>query len=124
MSQCNCQFPEVTEANDFFSFSLPLLDLVTRDLPSSSKAPELDDRNAIKALEADNSDRIGADTSDSPAGSSYVTEETIGIYLGYLLAMGFMPPPPESSGGDAKRLPDIRYSDGQKESFKLAGGRK
>ncbi|CAN6632471.1 L-2-aminoadipate reductase [Trichomonascus vanleenenianus] len=68
----------------------PLLHFVLDDLPQSTKAPELDDSNAKASLKKDAS-WTGSDLS---AGSG-VSLETVGIYLAYLNAIGFLPSPQE-----------------------------
>ncbi|KAI9772817.1 MAG: large subunit of alpha-aminoadipate reductase [Candelina submexicana] len=93
---------------------MPLYHFVTADLPSSTKAPELDDSNTCASLLAD-AKWSGIDAS---AGSG-VTEELMGIYLAYLVAMEFLPPPPE--GGKGKSLPRIELEEGQQQG--KVGGR-
>ncbi|KAF2838212.1 large subunit of L-aminoadipate-semialdehyde dehydrogenase [Patellaria atrata CBS 101060] len=94
---------------------LPLYDMVTSDLPGGTKAPDLADTNAATALKAD-AKWTGEDVS---AGSA-VTEKELGVYLAYLVATGFMPPPVEGKG---KPLPDIKLTDMQKEAAGKVGGR-
>jgi len=62
--------------------------MVTGDLPSSTKAPELDDRTAVEVLKRDQK-RTGQDLS----GGSAVTVEKVGTYISYLIMRGFMPRP-------------------------------
>lgn len=97
-------------------YRLPLLHFVTGDLPANTIAPELDDTNAAKALRAD-VERTGEDRSAGAA----VTEETLGVYLAWLVAEGFMPLPPE--GGNGKPLPNVKITGEQREAMKKAGGR-
>ena len=66
---------------------LPLLHFVLDDLPTSTKAPELDDRNTEALL------KLGP----LETGTS-VTEEVMGLYLAWLVQVGFLPRPAESSG--------------------------
>ncbi|PGH27777.1 L-aminoadipate-semialdehyde dehydrogenase [Polytolypa hystricis UAMH7299] len=68
---------------------LPLFHLVAGDLPANSIAPELDDRNAAAALRA-----AGAQEED-PLAAGALTIDTIGRYLAFLVAVGFLPPPPQ-----------------------------
>ena len=89
--------------------------MVTGDLPASTKAPELDDRNAAASLRADKA-RTGEDLS----GGSAVTEEIVGTYLAYLVARGFMPKPMAQG---KKSLPAIQISKEQLEAFEKVGGR-
>ncbi|KAI5888675.1 large subunit of L-aminoadipate-semialdehyde dehydrogenase [Schizophyllum commune H4-8] len=73
----------------------PLLHFVLDDLPTSTKSPELDDRNTVALLAAH-----GEKT------SSTVDEELTGMYLAWLIRAGFIPPPPE--GEAAKKLPELK----------------
>ncbi|KAI5841148.1 hypothetical protein DFP73DRAFT_481839 [Morchella snyderi] len=66
----------------------PLLHFVLDNLPSTTKAPELDDANAVEALRADAA-WTGVDVSDGMG----VGVELMGVYLAYLVALGFMPAP-------------------------------
>lgn len=68
-----------------------LFDFVITDLPSNTRAPELDDKNAKKALYA-NRELTGEDL---PAGAA-VTEATLGLYLAYLVPVRFLPSPPSN----------------------------
>ncbi|KAL1959532.1 hypothetical protein VTO42DRAFT_1977 [Malbranchea cinnamomea] len=94
---------------------MPLYHFVTADLPSNTKAPELDDTNAAAALRAD-AQWSGIDAS---AGTG-VTEELMGIYLAYLVAIGFLPAPTDKA---EKPLPPINLSDAQKAALSNVGGR-
>ncbi|KAG7111947.1 L-2-aminoadipate reductase large subunit like protein [Verticillium longisporum] len=67
---------------------LPLFHLVTGNLPADSVAPELDDSNAAAVLKAS-----GAIEED-PLAAGAVTTDAIGMYLAYLVAIEFLPPPP------------------------------
>ncbi|KAI9717054.1 MAG: putative NRPS-like protein biosynthetic cluster [Candelaria pacifica] len=101
---------------------MPLYHFVTADLPSSTKAPELDDSNTCASLRAD-AKWSGFDAS---AGSG-VTEDLMGVYLAYLVAVGFLPPPSkggEQTGGKERRiLPKIEFGQAQKEALGKVGGR-
>ncbi|KAH0353186.1 large subunit of L-aminoadipate-semialdehyde dehydrogenase, partial [Aureobasidium melanogenum] len=94
---------------------LGLYHMVTGDLPGSTKAPELDDRNAAAALKADAA-RSGQDFS---AGSA-VTEDIVGQYLSFLIARGFMPKPTKKG---IKTLPEARITQEQIEALDRVGGR-
>jgi L-aminoadipate-semialdehyde dehydrogenase len=94
---------------------MPLYHFVTADLPSSTKAPELDDSNAAAALKAD----VEWSGEDVSAGSG-VTEEMMGVYLSYLVAVGFVPPPPSQ---ESKALPAVKISESQKKALLNVGGR-
>lgn len=94
---------------------MPLYHFVTADLPSNTKAPELDDSNAAAALKSD-AQWSGIDAS---AGTG-VTEDLMGVYLSYLLAIGFLPAPTGKAG---KALPEATVSDAQKTALANVGGR-
>ncbi|KAF2268190.1 large subunit of L-aminoadipate-semialdehyde dehydrogenase [Lojkania enalia] len=95
---------------------LPLYHFVTGDLPTDTKAPELDDTNATSALKADK-EWTGQDWS---AGGT-VKEDTVGIYLSYLIELGFMPKPHEKG---ILQLPELKISEQVKEGMKRVGGRR
>ena len=102
---------------------MPLYHFVTADLPSSTKAPELDDSNTCASLFAD----VKWSGIDASAGTG-VTEELMGVYIAYLVAMGFLPPPPstdgdENVGGKGKKLPVLEIGDKQREALGKVGGR-
>lgn len=67
---------------------MPLYHFVTSDLPSNTKAPELDDTNAAAALRAD----AAWSGIDASAGAA-VTEELVGLYASYLTKIGLLPTP-------------------------------
>ncbi len=69
----------------------PLLHFVLDDLPTSTKAPELDDARMRAVLARD-----GARTSGT------VDEALMGKYLAWLVGAGFLPPP---EGEGRERLP-------------------
>ena len=94
---------------------LGLYHMVTGDLPGSTKAPELDDRNSAAALKADAA-RSGQDFS---AGSA-VTEDIVGQYLSFLVARGFMPKPTKQGN---KTLPESKITKEQIEALDRVGGR-
>lgn len=95
---------------------LPLYHFVTGDLPADTKAPELDDRNAATALKKDEA-WTGQDWSAGGA----VTEDTVGVYISYLIELGFMPKP-ENKG--IKDLLVSKMTDAMREGMKLVGGRR
>ncbi|KAK1766321.1 hypothetical protein QBC33DRAFT_589502 [Phialemonium atrogriseum] len=75
---------------------LPPFHFVTSDLPAGTVAPELDDANTAAAPRA----YCGqTDVSHDPITESAVTVETIGKHLAYLVAVGFLPPPPVKGRG-------------------------
>ncbi|CAO2651210.1 Nn.00g095070.m01.CDS01 [Neocucurbitaria sp. VM-36] len=95
---------------------LPLYHFVTGDLPADTKAPELDDSNAAEALRRDKA-WTGQDWSAGGA----VTEDTVGVYISYLIELGFMPKP-EAKG--IKELLMSKMTDAMREGMKLVGGRR
>ncbi|KFA69191.1 hypothetical protein S40285_00009 [Stachybotrys chlorohalonatus IBT 40285] len=78
---------------------MPLFHMAVSDLPLSTRAPELDDRNAIAVLRADADRWTGVDDS---AGEG-ITREDIGRYLRFLAETKFMPWPT----GRGRELPPI-----------------
>ncbi|ODV92554.1 hypothetical protein CANCADRAFT_1144 [Tortispora caseinolytica NRRL Y-17796] len=103
----------VTSSQDHALY--PLLHFVLDSLPQNTRAPELDDTNACIALKKD-IQWTGVDVSK---GSAVLSAE-VGKYLAYLVAIGFISPPP--SEGKLK-LPSVTLSE---ESLKLQqaiGGR-
>lgn len=101
---------------------MPLFTFVANDLPSNTRAPELDDTNAEQALYADR-EWSGEDVS---AGTG-VTKNTIGLYLAYLVATGFLPSPPTNASkatrNPGKALPAVKVSEEQKRALLQVGGR-
>jgi L-2-aminoadipate reductase len=101
---------------------MPLFTFVANDLPSNTRAPELDDANAEAALYVDR-EWTGEDVS---AGAG-VTKNTVGMYLAYLVQTGFLPPPQrekvEDSEVPVKRLPRVVVSDAQRRALGQVGGR-
>ncbi|KAL4908200.1 hypothetical protein BDW74DRAFT_98235 [Aspergillus multicolor] len=94
---------------------MPLYHFVTADLPSNTKAPELDDVHAAASLRAD-AKWSGVDVS---AGAG-VTEELVGLYTSYLVSVGFLPAPTESG---ARPLPAVSITSDQREAMAGVGGR-
>ena len=91
--------------------------MVTSDLPSHTIAPELDDTNAAKALRAD-ALATGEDRSKGAA----VTTDIVGVYVAYLIAIGFMPPPPLATKAD-KEIPNIVIGVEQRDALAKLEGR-
>ena len=94
---------------------LPLYDMVTSNLPTHTKAPELDDSNTATALRID-SQVTGEDLSAGAA----VTEDTVGVYLSFLVATGFLSPPDRKDG---RALPTLALSRAQQEALTSIEGR-
>ena len=84
------------------------------DLPAGTQAPELSDINTAAALRAD-----AARTGEDRSGGVGVTLNLMGIYIAYLVATGFLPPP----SSEGRPLPTLHLSDLQKESLGQVGGR-
>jgi len=101
---------------------MPLYTFVANDLPSNTRAPELDDRNAETALYADRR-WTGEDVSEG----SGVTKNTIGTYLGYLVAIGFLPAPPTAKDRSheqaVKALHQVHVPESQRKALVSVGGR-
>ena len=76
----------------------PLLHFVLDDLPTSTKAPELDDRNTQTLLKS-----AAVETEMT------VTDEVMGLYLAWLVRVGFIPEPVLSSG---QSLPRVKEAPG------------
>ena len=109
------QYVESADTNREELALLGLYHMVTGDLPAATKAPNLDNRNAALALSRD---AAKSGRTPSPAG---VTKEAVGAYLGYLVARGFMPPPPSSVA--SKSLPVRSIPKAQAEALHKVGGR-
>ncbi|KAI0380887.1 large subunit of L-aminoadipate-semialdehyde dehydrogenase [Hypomontagnella monticulosa] len=78
---------------------MPLAHFCMNDLPANTRAPELDDRNAVAVLKADGDKWTGVDES-----SGYgITREDVGRYLRYLSEIKFVSRPT----GRGRPLPDI-----------------
>jgi L-aminoadipate-semialdehyde dehydrogenase len=92
---------------------LGLYHMVTGDLPSATKAPNLDDANSQAALKAD-------DAEQEKATPSAVDENAVGKYLSFLIQRGFMPKPEEKGRRD---LPGAELGKEQVEALDKVGGR-
>lgn len=98
---------------------MPLFTFVANDLPSNTRAPELDDSNAEKSLYADRKW-----TGDDFSAGSGVTKNTVGLYLSYLVSIGFLPAPEAGAqNGAVKTLPEVEVSLVQREALQSVGGR-
>lgn len=73
----------------------PLLHFVLDDLPTSTKAPELDDSNTTALL-----------TPHVQQTNSTVSEELMGLYLAWLVGAQFLPSP--SSAAPVRTLPTLK----------------
>ncbi|KAF8475997.1 hypothetical protein BDZ91DRAFT_649471 [Kalaharituber pfeilii] len=98
----------------------PLLHFVLDNLPQSTKAPELDDSNAVEALQND-----AQWTKEDKSSGMRVGVDTMGVYLGYLVSLGFLPFPPAIEDGAEEKLvlPRIEISESQRRCLATVGGR-
>ncbi|OJJ59497.1 hypothetical protein ASPSYDRAFT_43844 [Aspergillus sydowii CBS 593.65] len=96
---------------------MPLYHFVTADLPSNTKAPELDDVHAAASLRAD-----AAWSGVEASAGAGVTEELVGLYASYLVSVGFLPAPSASATG-TRPLPAVTITDDQKDAMAGVGGR-
>jgi L-aminoadipate-semialdehyde dehydrogenase len=94
---------------------MPLYHFCVNDLPATTRAPELDDRNAVKILKADAEHWTGVDES---AGYG-IAREDVGRYLRYLAEIGFVTWPT----GRGRALPEVHLSKGQRQAVGAVGGR-
>ncbi|KAI0879843.1 large subunit of L-aminoadipate-semialdehyde dehydrogenase [Annulohypoxylon maeteangense] len=94
---------------------MPLAHFCMNDLPATTRAPELDDRNAVSVLKADAERWTGVDES-----SGYgIAREDVGRYLRYLAEIKFISLPTEKG----RPLPDIRADIVQAKAVGGTGGR-
>jgi L-aminoadipate-semialdehyde dehydrogenase len=84
---------------------LPLFHFVVGDLPADTVAPELDDANA--AASVSRYDKSTAQLTD-PLAANVVNVQTLGAYLAYLVAVGFLSAPTEKGQLDLPKLDDAR----------------
>ncbi|KAI4123121.1 MAG: hypothetical protein LQ341_007233 [Variospora aurantia] len=96
---------------------LPLFHFVTGDLSAASVAPELDDINAAAVLRSIASRREGRD----PLADNVVDLDTIGVYLAYLVAIGFLPQP---EVGGQRKLPVCKLDPDMATAIAGLGGRR
>lgn len=75
----------------------PLLHFVLDDLPTSTRAPELDDTNTVALLKQ-----------GSAPTSSTVDDDLMGLYLAWLVGAGFLPAP--SVADSPKKLPTLSFT--------------
>lgn len=83
---------------------LPLFHFVTGNLPADTIARKLDDSNAAASLRLYNKD-----SAEDPLAGSVMKVSTIGMYLAYLVAAGFLPPPTEKG---EQELPKVQVATG------------
>ena len=101
---------------------LGLYHMVTGDLIEATRAPNLGDRNAQRALEIDAKDlaaKASLKTGSSMETPQGVTKEAVGAYLAFLVVRGFMPAPKDG----AAALPKLEFKEGQAGALDRVGGR-
>ncbi|KAK2787436.1 large subunit of alpha-aminoadipate reductase [Emmonsiellopsis sp. PD_33] len=94
---------------------MPLYHFCVNDLPATTRAPELDDRNAVYILKADAENWTGVDES----GGYGISREDVGRYLSYLSEIKFVSQPT----GKGRPLPKVSLSAAQLEAVGAVGGR-
>ena len=101
------------ESNEEYAL-LPLFHFVTGNLPANTIAPEMDDSQATAALELYDK----GTNSSAPDKTRAVDMRTIGVYLAYLVAVGFLPSP--VTNGE-QELPEVDVSRLQAVKVSLGG---
>jgi L-aminoadipate-semialdehyde dehydrogenase len=94
---------------------MPLYHFCVNDLPATTRAPELDDRNAAKILKVDAEYWTGIDES---AGYG-ISREDVGRFLRYLAETKFVSWPSDRG----RALPDVNLSVAQLQAVGAVGGR-
>lgn len=94
---------------------MPLYHFCVTDLPATTRAPELDDGNAVTVLKEDAENWTGVDES---AGYG-IGREDVGRYLRYLAEIGFVGWP----AGKGRPLPEVNLSAAQLQAAGAVGGR-
>lgn len=94
---------------------MPLFHFCINDLPATTRAPELDDTNAIQVLKEDAENWTAVDES---AGYG-ISREDVGRYLKYLVMNKFVSAP----SGKGRALPEIRLDLAQMQAVGAVGGR-
>jgi L-aminoadipate-semialdehyde dehydrogenase len=79
---------------------MPLYHFCMNDLPANTRAPEMDDRNAVAILKADADRWTGIDDSTGHS----VSREDVGRYLAYLAEIKFVGRP----SGRGRALPELK----------------
>ena len=79
---------------------MPLFHMATNNLPTTTRAPELDDRNAVAILKADADKWTGVDDSSGEG----ISREAVGRFLRYLAETNFLPWPTRQG----RELPAIK----------------
>lgn len=84
---------------------LPLFHFAVGNLPANTIAPELDDSNAVAALRSYDEGNESRDAKSSP---STLDMDILGMYLAYLVAVGFLPPPTEKGEHELPKVDEAR----------------
>lgn len=84
---------------------LPLFHFVTGNLPADTVARKLDDTNAAASLKL-----YDQKNAENPLAGNVMKVDTIGMYVAYLVAAGFLPAPTEKG---ERELPKVRAVTGQ-----------
>jgi L-aminoadipate-semialdehyde dehydrogenase len=79
---------------------MPLYHFCMNDLPANTRAPEMDDRNAVEILKRDADRWTGVDESTGHG----ISREDVGRYLAYLSELGFV----EKPAGRGRPLPEMK----------------
>lgn len=94
---------------------MPLYHFCVNDLPTTTRAPELEDSNAVRILKDDA--KYWTDVDES--GGYGIGREDVGRYLRYLAEIKFVDWP----NGKGRPLPDVYISEAQLEAAGAVGGR-
>lgn len=94
---------------------MPLFHFCVNDLPATTRAPELDDRNTVQILKADGEDWTGVDES---AGYG-ISREVVGKILKFLTEIKFVGKPLAKG----RALPELNLSSEQLQAIGAVGGR-
>ena len=94
---------------------MPLYHFCVNDLPANTRAPELDDRNAVAVLEADAERWTRVDESSGCG----ISREDVGRFLRYLAEIKFIGMPLDAG----RKLPDIKADLVQAQAAGGTGGR-
>uniref|UniRef100_A0A0D2Y4B3 L-aminoadipate-semialdehyde dehydrogenase n=1 Tax=Fusarium oxysporum (strain Fo5176) TaxID=660025 RepID=A0A0D2Y4B3_FUSOF len=92
---------------------MPLFHMAITDLPTTTRAPELNDRNAVAILKADANRWTGIDKSTGEG----IDRECVGRFLRYLAETGFLPWPSRQG----RELPAIKDSIIEAQKFSVGG---
>ena len=87
---------------------LPLFHFVVGDLPANTIAPELNDANAAASVQR--YDGV-SDSQADPLAASAIGVETLGMYLAYLVAIGFLPRPTAKGERELPALDEARLQE-------------